>query len=128
MGSSFAATSMPLLMYFLALISANLAVINFMPLPIFDGGLFVFLLIEKIKGRPISLRVQVVTQVIGLVLIVGIFLYVTAQDLMKVYESLSSKLVVERKETEISGLFAALGALLAVLSAGLSVWWFGRVA
>jgi Ca-activated chloride channel homolog len=52
----------------------------------------------------------------------------TAQDLMKVYESLSSKLVVERKETEISGLFAALGALLAVLSAGLSVFWFGRIA
>jgi Ca-activated chloride channel homolog len=52
----------------------------------------------------------------------------TAQDLMKVYESLSAKLVVERKETEISGLFAALGALLAVLSAGLSVFWFGRVA
>lgn len=52
----------------------------------------------------------------------------TAQDLMKVYESLSSKLVVEKKETEISALFAALGALLAVLSAGLSVFWFGRIA
>ncbi len=52
----------------------------------------------------------------------------TAEDLMKVYESLSSKLVVERKETEITALFAAAGALLALLGAGLSVWWFGRVA
>ncbi|MBI3157930.1 MAG: VWA domain-containing protein [Burkholderiales bacterium] len=52
----------------------------------------------------------------------------TAEDLKKVYESLSSKMVVERKEVEISALFAALGALLAVLSAGLSVYWFGRVA
>ncbi len=52
----------------------------------------------------------------------------TAADLMKVYEGLSSRMVVERKETEITALFAALGALLAVLAAGLSVWWFGRVA
>jgi len=52
----------------------------------------------------------------------------TAEDLKKVYESLSSRMVVERKETEISALFAALGALLSVMAAGLSVWWFGRVA
>jgi len=52
----------------------------------------------------------------------------SATDLLKVYESLSAKLVVEKKETEVSALFAALGALLAVLSVGLSVFWFGRVA
>ena len=52
----------------------------------------------------------------------------TAEDLKKVYESLSSRMVVERKETEVTALFAALGALLAVLAAGLSLWWFGRVA
>ena len=52
----------------------------------------------------------------------------SAADLKKVYESLSARLVVERKETEVSALFAALGALLVLLSAGLSVWWFGRVA
>jgi len=52
----------------------------------------------------------------------------TAEDLKKVYESLSSRMVVERKETEVTALFAAVGALLAVLAAGLSVWWFGRVA
>ena len=51
----------------------------------------------------------------------------TADDLKKVYQSLSSRLVVERKEMEISALFAAVGAALAVLAAGLSVWWFGRV-
>ena len=52
----------------------------------------------------------------------------TADDLKKVYESLSSRMVVERKETEITAIFAGLGALLAVLAAGLSLWWFGRVA
>lgn len=52
----------------------------------------------------------------------------TAEDLKKVYERLSSRMVVERKETEVTALFAAAGALLAVLAAGLSLWWFGRVA
>jgi Ca-activated chloride channel family protein len=51
----------------------------------------------------------------------------TADDLMKVYEALSSKLVVERKETEVTALLAALAALLVVLGAGLSIAWFGRV-
>jgi Ca-activated chloride channel family protein len=51
----------------------------------------------------------------------------TAEDLKKVYEGLSSKLVVEKRETEITAMFAALGALLAVVAAGLSLWWFGRV-
>jgi Ca-activated chloride channel homolog len=51
----------------------------------------------------------------------------TAQDLKKVYETLSSKLTVEKKETEISALFAMLAAALAVLSAGLSILWFNRV-
>ena len=52
----------------------------------------------------------------------------TAADLKKVYQGLSTRLIVEKKETEISALFAAVGALLVVLAAGLSVWWFGRVA
>jgi len=52
----------------------------------------------------------------------------TAQDLKKVYQGLSTRLIVEKKETEISGLLAAIGAALVVVAAGLSVWWFGRVA
>jgi Ca-activated chloride channel family protein len=51
----------------------------------------------------------------------------TAEDLKQVYTGLSSRLVVEQKETEITAFFAAAGALLALLAAGLSVWWFGRV-
>jgi Ca-activated chloride channel homolog len=52
----------------------------------------------------------------------------TAEDLKKVYQALGSRLVVEKKETEVTGLFAAAAALLVALSVGLSVWWFGRVA
>lgn len=51
----------------------------------------------------------------------------TAQDLRKVYETLSSRLTVEKKETEVSALLALAGAALMLLAAGLSVWWFGRV-
>ena len=52
----------------------------------------------------------------------------TAPDLKKVYQGLSTRLIVEKKETEISALLATLGAALVVLAAGLSVWWFGRIA
>ena len=51
----------------------------------------------------------------------------TADDLKQVYQGLSSRLVVETKETEITGLLALAGALLAIAAAALSVWWFGRV-
>ncbi|WP_157267645.1 VWA domain-containing protein [Azohydromonas aeria] len=51
----------------------------------------------------------------------------TAADLKKVYQTLSSRLVMEKKETEVSALFAALGAALALAAAALSLWWFGRV-
>ena len=52
----------------------------------------------------------------------------TAEDLKQVYDGLSSRLVVETHETEVGALFSAVGAALAVLAAGLSLWWFGRVA
>ncbi|MFD1837916.1 VWA domain-containing protein [Paracidovorax cattleyae] len=51
----------------------------------------------------------------------------TAADLKKVYETLSSRLTVEKKETEISALLALAGAALLVLAGLLSLWWFGRV-
>jgi len=51
----------------------------------------------------------------------------TANDLKKVYETLSSRLTVEKRETEVSALFALAAAVLALLSAGLSVLWFNRI-
>jgi Ca-activated chloride channel homolog len=51
----------------------------------------------------------------------------TAVDLKKVYETLSSRLTVEKKETEISALVAMAAAALALLSAGLSLLWFNRI-
>jgi Ca-activated chloride channel homolog len=51
----------------------------------------------------------------------------TAQDLMKVYDTLTTRLVFERRETEVSAVLAAVGALLALLAVGLSLAWFNRV-
>ncbi|MCA9257414.1 MAG: site-2 protease family protein, partial [Phycisphaerales bacterium] len=71
------------LLWLLGLLSANLAVINFLPLPIVDGGLFLFLILEKIRGEPVSIKVQVATQIVGIALIATVFILVTAQDLLK---------------------------------------------
>jgi regulator of sigma E protease len=62
------------LLFFLGLISVNLVVINFLPLPIVDGGLMVFLIIEKLKGSPVSPKVLMVANWIGLVIIGGVML------------------------------------------------------
>ena len=51
----------------------------------------------------------------------------TAGDLKQVYEALNSKLVMEKKETEITALFAVAAALLALASAALSLLWFNRI-
>ncbi|MHC4910899.1 MAG: site-2 protease family protein, partial [Planctomycetota bacterium] len=53
------------LVFFLAMISVNLAVINFLPIPIVDGGLFLFLVYEKLKGRPPSIAFQNAATVVG---------------------------------------------------------------
>ena len=50
-----------------------------------------------------------------------------AVDLKKVYQTLNAKLVMERKKTEVTALFAALAALLALVSAALSLAWFHRI-
>jgi regulator of sigma E protease len=71
------------LMFLMAVISVNLAVINFLPLPIVDGGHFLFLLWEQLTGRPVSVGVQNVATLAGLLLIGAVFLIVTYNDLAR---------------------------------------------
>lgn len=62
----------------LALISVNLGIINLFPLPVLDGGYLLFLAIEKLKGGPVSERVQDFSYRIGsilLVLLMGLALF-----------------------------------------------------
>jgi regulator of sigma E protease len=85
LGSQVAERGFIYVLFFLGLISANLAVINFLPLPIFDGGHVVFLAIEAITRRPVSAGVQSAAIVAGLVLIVTVFLVVTFNDLARLF-------------------------------------------
>jgi len=71
--------------YFLGLISACIAVVNFLPLPPLDGGLVVLLVVEKIKGSALSERTQGVIAYAGWVLIAGFFLYVTFNDVVRTF-------------------------------------------
>jgi membrane-associated protease RseP (regulator of RpoE activity) len=80
-GSQAADSGVITLLWFLAVLSANLAVINFLPMPIVDGGLFLFLLLEKIRGEPVSIKTQVATQIVGIALIATLFILVTYQDI-----------------------------------------------
>lgn len=67
--------------WFLCLLSMNLAFINVLPIPILDGGHLFFLIIEKLKGSPVSERIFSYSQLVGLVLIVSIFVFVIYNDL-----------------------------------------------
>ena len=73
--------------YFMGLISACLAVINFLPLPILDGGLVLLLVIEKIKGSPVNMKIQEVITYIGLGLIGALFLWITYNDIIRTFFS-----------------------------------------
>src|SRR5437588_6818932 len=82
-GAHFATKGADWLIWFLAMISANLAVVNFLPIPIVDGGLFTFLVLEKIQGRPLSPRTQAIAQYLGLAFLAGVFLFVTYHDIIR---------------------------------------------
>jgi len=69
-------------MYFMGLISACIAVFNFLPLPPLDGGLVVILAVEKIKGSALSRRAQGIVAYAGWVVIGSLFLYVTFNDIV----------------------------------------------
>lgn len=70
-------------LFFLAMISINLAVLNILPIPVLDGGWLVFLLIEKITGKPPSESVVGTAQWAGLALVLGLMVFVTWNDIAR---------------------------------------------
>jgi membrane-associated protease RseP (regulator of RpoE activity) len=75
-GAAFAAAEDPYeFILLMALISVNLAVVNFLPIPILDGGHMVFLIYEKLRGKPASETVRAVATYAGLALILGLMAF-----------------------------------------------------
>jgi len=70
---------------FMALISLNLAVLNLVPFPALDGGRFLFLLIEKIKGSPVSSRLQIIVNSFGLLILIILMIIVTIKDINRLF-------------------------------------------
>jgi len=84
-GSQVAERGIIHLLFFLGVISVNLAVVNFLPLPIVDGGLFLMLVYEGIVRKPVPIVVQNALTVVGLVLIGSMFLIVTFNDIKALF-------------------------------------------
>ena len=70
---------------FLALLSVNLAVVNFLPIPITDGGHFIFLMYERVKGRRMDEHLEARFQWAGLVFILLIFVFATFNDIGRIF-------------------------------------------
>ncbi len=71
------------LLYFLALISVNLGVLNLLPIPIFDGGHLMLLACEKIKGSPVNERLVNVVTTVVFFLLIALAIYVTCYDVIR---------------------------------------------
>lgn len=71
---------LPYLLQFAAILSINLGIINVLPIPALDGGRILFVLIEKLKGSPVSHRVEGMMHQIGFILLLLLMLFVTVRD------------------------------------------------
>ncbi len=85
LGTRIADRGLVWLLFFMGLISVNLAVVNFLPLPIVDGGQFLFLLYEGLRGKPVSPAIQSAATALGLLLIGAVFLIVTFNDIAALF-------------------------------------------
>jgi regulator of sigma E protease len=71
------------LMEFMIVLSISLAVLNLLPIPILDGGHLVFFTIEKIIGRPVSLRVQEFANQVGIFLLLLLMVFAVGNDISR---------------------------------------------
>ena len=72
-------------LYFLAFLSMQLAILNFLPIPVLDGGHLLFLGIEAIRRKPVSVRVRAIADQVGFVLLISLMVLVTYNDIENVW-------------------------------------------
>jgi regulator of sigma E protease len=68
-----------------ALISINLAIINILPFPALDGGRLLFLAIEKIKGSPVSQKIERTAHTVGFMILIILMIAVTWRDVVRIF-------------------------------------------
>ena len=68
---------------FMAVISINLGVLNLLPIPILDGGHILFLGIEAVRRKPLSEKVMMIAQRIGLAIIIALMVFAFYNDIMR---------------------------------------------
>lgn len=71
-------------LYIVAFLSINIGFMNFLPFPPLDGGAIFFLLIEKLKGSPVSAKFQIAVTNFGILFLIGLMLFVTMNDIDKI--------------------------------------------
>lgn len=71
------------LLIFMAFLSVNLAILNVLPIPALDGGHLIFLLIERLKGTPLTINQRLIAQQIGLVFLILVIVMVTYNDIVR---------------------------------------------
>jgi len=70
---------------FMALFSINLAILNLLPIPILDGGQLMFLALEGVRGRALSIEQRIRLSQVGLVLVVAIMVWALANDVLRLF-------------------------------------------
>ena len=73
------------ILYLIAYLSINVGFINLVPFPAFDGGRILFLIIEKIKGKPVSSKTENMFHNIGFFILIGLMLLVTFNDILRLF-------------------------------------------
>ena len=68
---------------FMAFLSINLAILNLLPIPVLDGGHLVLLLLEGVRGKPVSLALRIRLTQAGLIILVAIMVWAVANDLVR---------------------------------------------